>query len=145
MQDPFTVKRMDPSDFYDFTDLTKQHTQRRTDSAGKSVLISKALWMNFGQAQDGSTGAAARHPNEVWIQYSFSDEPWSKVSLLKGRKKTKPSATISLPVKYPLGHPLKPKKIEDLKKMIPFLPEEYKQFYRDLAEHPQGDDSDADD
>ena len=39
---------------------------------------------------------------------------WSPVSLLKGREKTLPAVDISLPEKYPDGHVIKRKKIEDL-------------------------------
>ena len=51
----------------------------------------KAVWMNFGQGRD-ITGEVTKHPDEVWLRYSYSeDEPWSKVSLHKGRKKLPPS------------------------------------------------------
>ena len=52
-----------------------------------------------------------------------SAEPWSKVSLLKGRKKTQPD--VSLSVLYPNGHGVKPKKVDDLQKMLPYMPEEH--------------------
>lgn len=42
---------------------------------------------------------------------------------------------LSLPEKYPDGHPVKTKKIEDLKKMIPYIPTEHHQFYEDLWDH----------
>ena len=54
------------------------------------MRISKARWLNFGKATD-NMGNAASHMNEVWIHYFHSiEEPWSKVSLLKGRKKKAP-------------------------------------------------------
>lgn len=56
-----------------------------------------------------------------------------------------PSAFISLPAKYPNGHPLNPKKVQDLQKMIPFVPDEHKQFYTDLSRHLHGGDPDDDD
>lgn len=62
-------------------------------------------------------------------------EEWSRVSLLKGRKKTSPNTDLSLPKKYPDGHPVKTKKIEDIKKMIPYIPTEHHQFYEDLRDH----------
>jgi len=37
--------------------------------------------------------------------------------------------------KYPDGHPVKTKNIEDLKKMIPYIPTEHRQFYKDLRDH----------
>ena len=129
---PFNVAPMDSTKFLSFSDLLKQHTQRKKDANGKSVLISKAVWMNFGQAEEVAGGHQhmRKHPNEVWIRYSFNlDEPWSKLNLLKGRKKMQPSSSLSLPVKYPNGHPLNPNKIADLQRMVPFLPEEYRQFY----------------
>ena len=145
LRKPYTVKQMDGSIFLDFSNLTRQHTQRKKDSEKKAVLISKALWMNFGEGQD-SKGRLMKHPNEVWIRYSYStDEGWSRVNLLKGRKRMQPSTSIPFPIKYPNGHPLKPKKVQDLQRMVPFLPEEHRQFYTDLKDHPQGEHSDADD
>ncbi len=145
---PFDVKPMESSQFLDFSELSKQYTRRKKDANKKPVLISKAVWMNFGPAHDPS-GELKKHPNEVWLRYSYSsDEPWSKVSLLKGRKRLPPSPAVSLPEKYPNGHPIKPKKLDDLKRMIPFLPPEYRQFYLDLfATAPRdnsGDSSDDD-
>ena len=72
----------------------------------------------------------------MWLRYSYDrSEEWSQVSLLKGRKKTSPNTDLSLPEKYPDGHPVKTKKIEDLKKMIPYIPTEHRQFYEDLQDH----------
>ena len=94
-------------------------------------MISKVRWMNFGQANDNER--LMKHPNEVWIRYTYStEECWSEMNLLKGRKKEHPLIFVSLPIKYPNGHPILPKKVEDLKKMIPFIPEKYKQFYINL-------------
>ena len=131
------------SEFKDFSDLVEQHTRRRKDSNKKDVLISKARWMNFGQGVD-QHGREVKHLNEVWLCYSYSlDESWSKVSLLKGRKKIPPATSISLPIKYPNGHSILKTKVQDLKKMIPYLPEEHKQFYIDLREQSDSEDSDA--
>ena len=143
---PFIVVPMEASKFFDFTELSEQYTHRKKDSAKKPVLISKAVWMNFGQGEDIS-GELKKHPNEVWLRYSYNtDEPWSKVSLLKGRKKLPPSRVVALPEKYPNGHPIKSKKLEDLEKMIPFLPPESRQFYLDLlASVPYDTSNDSED
>lgn len=138
---PFDVKPMQSSHFLDFSELTKQYTRRKKDAAKNPVLISKAVWMNFGQGKD-SSGVLKKHPNEVWIRYSYStDEPWSKVSLLKGRKRLPPSSTVYLPEKYPNGHPIKAKKLDDLENMVPFLPPKYRQFYLDLLAATPRDNS----
>lgn len=135
---PFNVVPMDSSHFLDFTELTKQYTHRKKDAAKKPVLISKAVWMNFGQWED------EKHPNEVWLKYSYdASEAWSKVNLLKGRKKSPPSLAVALPEKYPEGHSVKPKKLEDLQQMLPFIPQESRQFYVDLFAQRPSDDSDV--
>jgi len=36
---------------------------------------------------------------------------------------------ISVPLSYPDGHPVNPKKIADLQKMIPYLPPPRRDFY----------------
>lgn len=78
---PFNVVAMEPSKFVDFTEQTKQYTQRDKDTEGKSAFISKAVWINIGQGRD-ITGEVMKHPDEVWLRYSYSeDELWSKVSL----------------------------------------------------------------
>ena len=84
--------------------------------------------MNFGQGEEPS-GKVVKHPNHMWLRYTYHD--WSKVCLLKGRKKHPPSQTI-LETKYPQGHAIKTKKLDDLKRMLPFLPEEHRKFYTDL-------------
>ena len=110
---PFNVIPMESPKFLNFTEMTKQHTHRKKDSNKNPVLISKALWMNFGQGIDAS-GKVKRHPNEVWLRYSYdTNQPWSEVNLLKGRKKLAPS-TVALLEKYPNGHSIKPKKLDDL-------------------------------
>ncbi len=71
------------------------------------------------------------------------------MSLLKGRKKLPPSLAATFPEKYPGGHGIKPKKLEDLQRMLPFIPQESRQFYLDLfARRPpstSGDSSDESD
>ena len=52
IQKPFTVKSMNASEFYHFFELVKQHTCRKKDLNEKAVLISKATWMNIGQANN---------------------------------------------------------------------------------------------
>ena len=127
---PFDVKPMESSDF---SSLVQQHTRRKTDAVRKPVLISKAVWMNFGQGEEPS-GKVVKHPNHVWLRYTYNkDEHWSKVCLLKGRKKQPPSETV-LELKYPQGHAIKTKKLDDLKRMLPFLPEEHRKFYTDLRD-----------
>ena len=134
--------------FFDFKHLEKEHTRRKLDSSKNSVLISKVVWMNFGQAVELHDGkeVTQTHPNEVWLRYTYStEETWSKVSLLKGRKKTQPKVDIALKCKYPHGHPIKSKKVADLQNMIPYLPNEYRQFYRDLTFLPTTEDTNEDD
>ena len=49
---PFDVVAMEPSKFVDLKEQTKQYTQRKKDTEGKPMLISKVVWMNFGQGRD---------------------------------------------------------------------------------------------
>ena len=100
--------------------------------------------MNFGQATDQS-GKQVKHLNEVWLRYSYSaDECWSKVSSER-KEKMLPSTSVSLPIKYPHGCSIKKNKVQDLKKVVPFLPEEYKLFYIDLSEPSDSEDSEDSD
>ena len=124
--------------FLDFSELEKEHTRRKTDLSKNPVLISKVTWMNFGQAEvtKREKTVTEKHSNEVWLKYSYdTSEEWSRVTLLKGRKKTQPTVDLCLPEKYPNGHAVKTKKIEDLVKMIPYIPMEHRHFYEALQEH----------
>ena len=139
---PFDVNPMEACKFLDFSELSQQYTHRKKDTAKKPVLISKALWMNFGQGEDLG-GEVKKHPNEVWLRYSYDhDEPWSKGNLLKGRKRLPPSQVLFLPEKYPNGHPVKSKKLDDLQRMIPFLPAEHTPYYQNLLVSVRTTDSD---
>ena len=94
--------------------------------------------MNFGQAVINRSGreVVEKHPNEVWLRYTYdSAEPWSKVSLLKGRKKTQPDVSLSMPNLYPDGHGIKPKMVRDLQKMLLYMPEEHRSFYENMQEY----------
>ena len=122
---PFRVQRM-TSLFRNFSELDKKFTRRKKDVSGRQVLISKVTWMNFGEAVINKSGreVTEEHPNEVWLRYTYvSAESWSKVSLLKGRQKSRPEVDLStLTNLYPNGHGVNPKKIADLQTMLPFLP-----------------------
>ena len=130
--------------FFDFGDLEKKFTRRKKDASKKDVLISKATWMNFGQASinRGGKEVVEKHPNEVWLRYTYvSAETWSKVSLLKGRKKIQSDVSLNMPQLYPNGHGVKPQKIADLQKMLPYIPVEHRSFYEDIC---VGDENSSD-
>ena len=77
------------------------------------------------------------HPGEFWLRATFNtDEPWQKVCILKGRGKQAPPKEFDVSILYPEGHPINPKKIADLQKVIPYLPPSCREFYRSLADHP---------
>ena len=142
---PFTVNAMDTSAFRDFSPLLNQFTHRKKDAEKRPVLISKAVWINLGEAEEPGGKTPVRHVNQVWIRYTYSSEEcWSKVSLLKGHQQKQPSKSLCFPNKYPNGHPIKRSKVEDLQKLVPFLPVECRQFYIDLTSQPCSNDSDAD-
>jgi hypothetical protein len=125
--------------FFDLASITKQFTMRKKDATGAPVLISTANWINFGK---GEGGKIISHPGEFWMKSSFSvHEPWQKVCILKGRKKVAPPKAINVPTIYPEGHPVNPKKVADLQKMIPFIPPH---FYSSLADHPVTSSADND-
>lgn len=113
-------RKQNPDLFYDFSILEKEHTRRKQDTSKNPVLISKVTWMNFGQAlieEDGQE-IMEEHSNEVWLRKTYDkSEEWSKVSLLKGRKKTTPNMDVPLPQMYPDSHSINPKKINDLQRM----------------------------
>ena len=102
-----------------FLGFRKRTHKTEKDNSKQPVLFSKATWMNFGQVtvvKDGKPITVA-HPNEVWLRYSFDKlETWSKVSLLKGRRKEEPNIHVPLSQKYPDGHPIKSKKLRTFKR-----------------------------
>ena len=141
---PFHIQKMSKEKFLDWTLLIKHFTLRKKDTSGKPVLISKANWLNFGEGEEG--GKTVAHPGEYWIKETYSThESWQKVCILKGRKKTLPPKDIELPIKYPTGYPLNPKKVADLQTMIPYIPVSSREFYTSLEDHDalSSDDSDT--
>ena len=131
---PFQVQKMSKDKFFDFAPITKEFTMRKKDANRAAVLISTANWINFGEGEDG--GKIVSHPGEYWMKSSFSaSEPWQKVSIYKGRKKQAPQKDINVSVLYPDGHPLNPKKVADLQKMVQFLPPQCRDYYISLADH----------
>lgn len=106
---------------------------RKKDVNGLPVLISKAHWLNFGEGEED--GNVISHPGEFWMKSSFDVvETWQKVCILKGRRKLPPPDVVDLPIKYPDGHPINPKKVADLQKLIPYLPSICRGFF--LSHHP---------
>ena len=121
--------------FLDLEPLTRHFTMRKKDHKGSPALISKANWLNFGEGEED--GAIISHPGKYWMRSSFSEEEaWQKVSIFKGRHKIPPPTNVELPVKYPSGHPINPKKFADLQTMIPYLPTASKDFYVSLNDLP---------
>ena len=141
---PFKIRRMSEDKFFDFSVLTKQFTMRKKCLSKKNVLISTGMWFNFGEGEDNDK--IVTHPGEYWMKTSFSTkDPWQKVCILKGRSKTPPPIDIDLPVMYENGHPIKPKKIADLQKMVSFLPPSCHEFYNSLSDLPvQESDNESD-
>ena len=56
-----------------------------------------------------------------------------KSLLLKGRKKNQSDVSLAVPVLYTNGHGVKPKKVDDLQKMLPYMPDEHRSFYEDMS------------
>lgn len=116
--------------FFDLK-IWKNNSRDVKDASKKDILISKVPWMNFGQTIVNCSGKeiVEKHPNKVWLHYTYVfAEPWSKVSLLKGQKKTQSNVSLAMPVSYPSGCHIKPKKVDLLK----MLPEKCRSFW----EHP---------
>ena len=115
--------------------LTQHFTMRKKDHKGLPVLISKAHWLNFGEGEED--GEIVCHPGEYWMRSSFSEEEaWQKINIFKGRHKVSPPTNLELPINYPHGHPINPKKVADLQTMIPYLPRSARNFYVSLKDHP---------
>lgn len=71
-------------------------------------------------------------------------ESWQKVCILKGCRKKSPPEDLNVPLSHPNSHPVNPKKIAALQKMIPFLPPLCRDFYNSIADHPAPSNSNDD-
>ena len=141
---PFNIQKMSEDKFFDFSALTANFTMRKKCLSKQNVLISTGMWFNFGEGEDGDKVVA--HPGEYWMKTTFStQDPWQKVCILKGRSKIPPTTDINLPILYDGSHSIKPKKIADLQKMVPFLPPSCREFYTSLANHSVSEGSDDED
>ena len=59
-------------------------------------------------------------------------------SLLAERtEKNSVCVTLVMPELYPNGHGVKPQKVADLQKMLPYMPEEHRSFYENIHQHEE--------
>ena len=68
-----------------------------------------------------------KHPGVLWLRFSYSEEePWTKIDIQK-RGKRVPPAPITAEVSR-----RETNKLQDLRKMIPYLPWQFVSFYEGL-------------
>ena len=68
------------------------------------------------------------------------EEPWKVWNI--GRKGVKYTSSQLLEIKYSADNPINYKKLEDLKKIKPFIPEAYHPFYDNLTSSLEEVDTD---
>ena len=111
------VTVMQPEDFYNFK-LAADHF---IDT--KKLQISKAQWIRV----------STNKPGIIQIKETFSDiETWKEVMVFKKNIKADDLVRYQIPL-LPQNNKLSTEKKRDLKRMIPFLKEENKQFFDDLV------------
>ena len=84
-------------------------------------------WFSYDESSED--GIIKRHPNEVWVRYSFDNsKPWEKVKVVKNRSPGEPTHLHGAQI------PLKPAKVKDLVMIAnKFIPSSFRPFYTGLT------------
>ena len=136
LRNPFKVTKMRQEDFKSWkTHLDHKYCLQKKDTNGNPVRFQQIHRFNvgWGSELDPKTGQSVLtyHPEHVWIKTSHDpSQPWQKVAIKeKAASNSQPPALYSSPI------PLKPAKVEDLKKIAEkHLPEPQRSFYLNLRE-----------
>ena len=137
VRNPFRVVRMTADNFLSLQNLTTKLTNRKVTTEGETLEFRKASWFFFDKVLDR---------NHYSIRYSHNDLlPWQTVDVSKrarGRPSTSTSSRCELPKKYNEPRGIAPRKYDDIMKLLPCIPPEYHDYYRQL--HP-GSSEEVDD
>ena len=104
-----------------------QVQQLKKSTAKKIVKFKQIQWFSYGESS--KDGIIKRHPNEVWVRYSFDNsKPWEKVKVVKNRSPGEPTHLHDAQI------PLKPAKLKDLVTIAnKFIPPSFRPFYTGLT------------
>ena len=128
LQKPFHVSRMKKEDFKDFKILSKSFVNRKHTVDKQKLLFQKIAWFCYTKSK----------PTEVLVRYSLDEsEDWKVWNV--GRKKA--NIEVALSMKYTTDNCINPKKLDDLMKMKPFIPQVYHAFYDSLKSKEVAEDS----
>ena len=137
LRKPFNVVEVTQNDILDWkTYAEERHCHKRVTTDGSSpVSFSKVHWINFGwgaeYCEEEGTFITKHHPDEVWLRYSSTDEPWKKVRYLKNNA---PARYIPPRLYNEEPLPLKAAKVKDLKAIAQkFLPPHCRAFSHSRA------------
>ena len=128
LQKPFHVSRMKKEDFKDFKILSKSFVNTKHTVDKQKLLFQKIAWFRYTKSK----------PTEVLVRYSLDEsEDWKVWNV--GRKKA--NTEVALSMKYTTDNRINPKKLDDLMKMKPFIPQVYHAFYDSLKSKEVAEDS----
>lgn len=112
---PFIGTLMENNDFFNFKEAAKKYLNT------KKLEISKVQWLKVSK----------ENPGVVSVKKSFSEcDSWMEINVFK-KNITKEHITSPLE-QLDTGNKIKHEKKEDIKKIIPYLREENKDFYNEL-------------
>lgn len=123
---PFKIVDMGNGDFFDITALANKLLQ------ANKLKISKVSAIKVTHE--------SLLKNSVLTKMTYGElEQWKRVPIAKKRMNLNADIPTNLP-KLVTGQPLNKNKIEDLSKMIEFLPAEHRDFYRKICNIDTSDD-----
>ena len=108
-------------------------TKRKKADNGRMVEFIKVYWFRFSRS----------NPRKVFLKYSFREtESWTVLSLAKRGAQLKPSHQLHLKYSGPVK--IDEKKLQDLQRLLPFVPRAHHTFYNTLtSENNETSDTDA--
>lgn len=134
-KNPFEVIPMTQAEFYSFTNVQKSINKKNVTDTKENVNFSKVRCFRF----------EAEHPNTMFIKH-YLNESFKPVNVGKrGVQLANCPKLKDLPLKYNAFVEINPKKLKNLKALLPFVPVIYHGFYAELGvEDVQLDTTDED-
>lgn len=115
----FIVTQMTREDIYDFSVLKSSlNTKKQKCDEGHLVKFKDAVCFKFDKEE----------PMTMMLKHHLNEE-FRKVSL---KKRGCPAMSRDLKQKYSEGNPINPKKLADVKQLLPYVPQVHHYFYNNL-------------
>lgn len=130
-KDPFEVRIMQQEDFYGFGNLLQIISKKNTMDDKSKLDFSNARCFRFN----------VNEPNKMFVKH-FMNEDFKPVTVTKrGRSASDKCALLSnLQKKYNSPPPIDQKKLQDLRKLLPYIPSIHQSFFTNIDDFAGADE-----